>query len=523
MAAEKVEMTTITVSKTIADYANKNDLAGLVARGIAEESETPLLELLAVGGAEGFAASLNVDLSTGMPMEEGSEALYEERRRKYGMNALPKKPLTGFFVFAWEAFQDPTLLVLIVCGIISLILGLGVEQDWVMGWVEGVAIGLAVSVVVAVSAGVNTMNESRADSLKAKNNNPLVKCMRNGQLSAGRKDELEAKFGIYKQDLVVGDIVYLEYGAIVPADGIVFSADDLQISEASLTGESDLKLKTPSTHPFIVAGTDVMKGAGTMLVLAVGSSTKMGKINAAILGGLEWNELEGVVDISPGDNKFRFKPTEDFEKKCGCLGENFVLEAPKQWGAKGLNDAIVPITEFTPAKEKITRRKVKIGLEVFDLEFIPNAPAADGWYEGVTIDAGETFMGVPTPPGLSFQQLVVEHPDMLVAVREARENTENAEVEPGKCVEFIEEELGFSMDDLKKGKGGDDDEGPEAIDVGRLHAAQAGVTSLVERLVSMPEAQEHGGLLLANANACLAELEGEFYVPLHFTRIMLTI
>ena len=176
-------MTTITVSKTIADYANKNDLAGLVARGIAEESETPLLELLAVGGAEGFAASLNVDLSTGMPMEEGSEALYEERRRKYGMNALPKKPLTGFFVFAWEAFQDPTLLVLIVCGIISLILGLGVEQDWVMGWVEGVAIGLAVSVVVAVSAGVNTMNESRADSLKAKNNNPLVKCMRNGQLS----------------------------------------------------------------------------------------------------------------------------------------------------------------------------------------------------------------------------------------------------------------------------------------------------------------------------------------------------
>ena len=143
MAAKETELTSVSVTKTISDYANKNDLASLVARGIAEESEMPLKELLGVGGPAGFAASLAVVLAEGMPVEDASTAaMYEERRRKYGMNELPKKPLTGFIVFAWEAFQDPTLLVLVVCGIISLILGLGVEKDWAMGWVEGVAIGL---------------------------------------------------------------------------------------------------------------------------------------------------------------------------------------------------------------------------------------------------------------------------------------------------------------------------------------------------------------------------------------------
>jgi hypothetical protein len=505
MAAKETELTSVSVTKTISDYANKNDLASLVARGIAEESEMPLKELLGVGGPAGFAASLAVVLAEGMPVEDASTAaMYEERRRKYGMNELPKKPLTGFIVFAWEAFQDPTLLVLVVCGIISLILGLGVEKDWAMGWVEGVAIGLAVTVVVAVSAGVNTMNEQRADSLKAKNNNPLVKCMRGGEVSAGRKDELDSKPAIYKASLVVGDIVYLEYGAIVPADGIVFSADDLQISEASLTGESDLKVKVPGKHPFVVAGTDVMKGAGKMLVMAVGSSTKMGKINAAILGGLEWNEIEGVLDIQAGENKFRFKPDEAFQKKCGCCGENFNLEAPKGWNKQGLNDAIVPITEFTPNKEKVQRRKVKVGLEVFDLEFIPDVASADGWYEGVIIDAGETYMGIPTAPGLTFQQLIVDHPDLLAEIREGRTFLE-AEVEETPCFAgWVEEELGF---DIKGGDGEEEDDSPQTIETERLYKAQVAVRSLIDRLTAIPAASEHGGALLSEAKRCDAAID----------------
>merc|ERR1712083_586517 len=79
-------------------------------------------------------------------------------------------------------------------------------------------------------------------------------------------------------EIVVGDIIMVKYGDLLPADGLVIQSNDLKIDESSLTGESDQVKKGSSVDPMVLSGTHVMEGSGKVLVTAVGVNSQAGII-----------------------------------------------------------------------------------------------------------------------------------------------------------------------------------------------------------------------------------------------------
>jgi Ca2+-transporting ATPase len=155
-------------------------------------------------------------------------------------------------------------------------------------WVEGVAIIVAIVIIVLVSS-VNDWEKSR--QFKKLNEKQL------------EQDAKVVRFGvstlISSSDVLVGDVVYLEPGDVIPADGILISGHNVMCDESSATGESELVLKTPGDDvyrawddsveeftassqpgldPFILSGTKVLEGVGTFLVTATGVHSNYGKI-----------------------------------------------------------------------------------------------------------------------------------------------------------------------------------------------------------------------------------------------------
>jgi Ca2+ transporting ATPase len=135
-------------------------------------------------------------------------------------------------------------------------------------WIEGAAIIIAVLVVVFVTAFNDWTKERQFRGLQS-------------------KIELDQKFNVVREsivrqvpikDIVVGDILQVKYGDLLPADGVVVQSNDLKVDESSLTGESDLIKKHESKDPFLLSGTHIMEGSGKMLVLAVGEHSQTGMI-----------------------------------------------------------------------------------------------------------------------------------------------------------------------------------------------------------------------------------------------------
>ncbi|KAF1785214.1 P-type ATPase, cytoplasmic domain N [Phytophthora cactorum] len=172
----------------------------------------------------------------------------------------------------WEAFQDITIIVLTISGILSVILAITVGDHPDTGWIEGACIIFAVLVVTMVTAINDYQKEAQFRALNAVKEDEKIKVIRNGVPAE------VSKFG-----LVVGDVVRVDLGDIVPADGIVFDQKELKLDESAMTGESDLMVKN-TENPFLLSGTKVMEGLGKMLVICVGESSQAGIIKKLILG-----------------------------------------------------------------------------------------------------------------------------------------------------------------------------------------------------------------------------------------------
>lgn len=231
------------------------------------------------GDMSSFARHLNTNLLTGL---SGDKADLDKRVRFYGKNEIPPKPPKSIFRLAFEQLKEPLLILLIVCGIISIGLSFYHPKDenvdeeirlksqdiGNLEWVEGVAIAVSVIVVVGVSSFNDWRKERKFRGLQdriAQENKSSV--IRNGQV-----------IQINVKELVVGDICCVKYGDLIPADGIVTQASDLKIDEASLTGETDLIKKNDYENVTIFSGTHVMEGTGQFLVTAVGLNSQTGII-----------------------------------------------------------------------------------------------------------------------------------------------------------------------------------------------------------------------------------------------------
>jgi Ca2+ transporting ATPase len=207
-------------------------------------------------GIDGLAKKLCTSLQNGIT--EDKEIL-EKRILDYGKNVIPPKKPKSIFALAFEAVKDTTLLMLIVCAIISIGLSFYHPDDEIpdeeylfsdskgqsnLEWVEGVAIMIAVIVVVFVTAFNDWKKERQFRGLQNQiEKDHMASVIRNGLIRQ-----------INIKDILVGDICLIKYGDLVPADGIITQASDLKIDESSLTGETDLIKKTEHENINILSG-----------------------------------------------------------------------------------------------------------------------------------------------------------------------------------------------------------------------------------------------------------------------------
>ncbi|KAI4203625.1 MAG: hypothetical protein LQ348_001394 [Seirophora lacunosa] len=215
---------------------------------------------------------------------------FHDRKRVFNDNRLPAKKAISIWQLFWNAYNDRVLLILTAAAVISLALGIyeAVGQPPQEGegpsvdWVEGLAIMVAIIIVVLVTGLNDYRREKQFTALNAKKDDRQVKAIRSG------KSVMISVF-----DVMVGDILHLESGDAIPADGILVSGHGVRCDESSATGESDAMKKTAGSEawqrilegsatskldPFIISGSKVLEGVGTYLVTSVGVNSSFGKI-----------------------------------------------------------------------------------------------------------------------------------------------------------------------------------------------------------------------------------------------------
>ncbi|EOY09204.1 Autoinhibited Ca2+-ATPase 11 isoform 1 [Theobroma cacao] len=236
------------------------------------------------GGVEGIARKITVSPDEGVCSDNIST-----RQKIYGLNCYTEKPPRTFWMFVWDALQDLTLIILMVCAVISIGVGLATE-GWPKGMYDGSGILLTLILVVSVTAISDYRQSLQFRELDREKKKIYVQVTRDGR---------RQQVSIY--DLVIGDVVHLGIGDQVPADGLFISGYSLQIDESSLSGEID-PVDIYEQHPFLLSGTKVRDGSGKMLVTAVGMRTEWGKLMETLNEGGEDEtplqvKLNGVATI----------------------------------------------------------------------------------------------------------------------------------------------------------------------------------------------------------------------------------
>ncbi|KAJ6944552.1 calcium-transporting ATPase 4 [Populus alba x Populus x berolinensis] len=212
------------------------------------------------GGVEGLAREVSVSLNDGVVSSDISL-----RQNIYGFNRYAEKPARSFWMFVWDALHDLTLVILMVCAVVSI--GVGIATDgWPDGMYDGVGIVICILLVVMVTAITDYKQALQFKVLDKEKKNVIVQVTREGS---------RQKVSIF--DLVVGDVVHLSIGDLVPADGILISGNSLSVDESSLSGESEL-VDINKKRPFLLSGTKIQDGSGKMLVTAVGMRTEWGTL-----------------------------------------------------------------------------------------------------------------------------------------------------------------------------------------------------------------------------------------------------
>ncbi|MDR3060950.1 MAG: HAD-IC family P-type ATPase, partial [Dysgonamonadaceae bacterium] len=192
-------------------------------------------------------------------------------RQRYGSNILTPPKKESVWKLFFEKFNDPIIRILLVAVFFSLIVSF-VHQDFV----ETLGIIFAILLATGVGFWFEQDANKKFDLLNQVNDDTAVKVIRNGNICE-----------VAKKEIVVGDIVLLETGEEIPADGKLLEAISLQVNESSLTGEPvisktiiEADFDDYATYPSnrIYRGTTVVDGHCTMEVTEVGDVTEFGKV-----------------------------------------------------------------------------------------------------------------------------------------------------------------------------------------------------------------------------------------------------
>lgn len=192
----------------------------------------------------------------------------KQSREQHGKNVLTPPQRTSLWKLYLDKYRDPIIQILLVAAFVSLILAF-IEKNFME------TIGIFVAVFLATTVGFYFERDAakKFNLLTALSEEQPVKVRRNGKVMV-----------IPRHDVVVGDVVLVEVGDEVPADGELIVCNDLQINESALTGEpvaeKSLEGGGDGAYPrnIILRSTMVMNGRGEFVVTAVGDATEIGKV-----------------------------------------------------------------------------------------------------------------------------------------------------------------------------------------------------------------------------------------------------
>ena len=192
----------------------------------------------------------------------------KQSREQHGRNVLTPPQRTSLWKLYLDKYRDPIIQILLVAAFVSLILAF-IEKNYME------TIGIFVAVFLATTVGFYFERDAakKFNLLTALSEEQPVKVRRNGKVME-----------IPRHDVVVGDVVLVEVGDEVPADGELILCNDLQINESTLTGEpvteKSLEGGGDGAYPrnVILRSTMVMNGRGEFVVTAVGDATEIGKV-----------------------------------------------------------------------------------------------------------------------------------------------------------------------------------------------------------------------------------------------------
>ena len=192
----------------------------------------------------------------------------KQSREQHGKNVLTPPQRTSLWKLYLDKYRDPIIQILLVAAFVSLILAF-IEKNFME------TIGIFVAVFLATTVGFYFERDAakKFNLLTALSEEQPVKVRRNGKVME-----------IPRHDVVVGDVVLVEVGDEVPADGELIVCNDLQINESALTGEpvaeKSLESGGDGAYPrnIILRSTMVMNGRGEFVVTAVGDATEIGKV-----------------------------------------------------------------------------------------------------------------------------------------------------------------------------------------------------------------------------------------------------
>lgn len=195
-------------------------------------------------------------------VEQGlTAAQVQESRRKHGSNIAEQENSSVFGAVLLGIVKEPMFLLLLVTCVIYFTLGQ--MQD-----------GIIMLAALLLVSGISLFQDYRStNAVQALNKlaAPRAKVLRNGE-----------EISIPAEDIVVGDIVALEEGIIIQADGIIILSNDLTVNQSTLTGESYAIAKSATADKEVYKGTLVTSGGGRMQVTAVGRQTRFGQIGKSL-------------------------------------------------------------------------------------------------------------------------------------------------------------------------------------------------------------------------------------------------
>ena len=267
-------------------------------RGIFYKDLEKIREL---GGSDGIMEKLKTELKVGI-------RTIDNRENDFGSNKIFIEPVPPFCSYVCEALDDLMIRILIAAAVIQIILGATpLSEDPSKDWIDGFSIIIAVLVVTIVGSVTNYQKETKFHELNAtQNEGTMYKVIRNA-----------TPIDIKSDDILVGDLIHVQVGDILPADLILVEGTGIQIDESSLTGESkplkketyekcqeliDNKKISKIPSPLMLSGTNCVEGTGYAVVLAVGDHSQKGIIKRTIDNAQENNRtpLELKLDDIAG-------------------------------------------------------------------------------------------------------------------------------------------------------------------------------------------------------------------------------